>query len=461
MKNPIYTFQGKTGKKLYLLLIIFLMPLTLFGSTATVPSLGPVRIEFIIFGLILLGVALFHKQTFVVAITGLTVLLIFKFTFDKGFNIYEHLFGDIPFREQIMDKSLRQGEWGIIINLLGLLLGFAVLSKIFEESGVPNVLPKFLPDDWKGPFILLVFIFILSSFLDNIAAALIGGAIAAVVFRNKVHIGFLAAIVAASNAGGSGSVVGDTTTTMMWIDGVSAFNVLHAFVAAGSALIFFAWFASHQQDKYQRIQKDADLTTKIDWVKIFNVFLILLGAIISNILYDMPALGVWIAILLGSFLRPVPWKEVPGSIKGTIFLLCLVFCASLMPVEELPDASWITAFFLGILSSVFDNIPLTKLCLDQGHYDWGMLAYSVGFGGSMIWFGSSAGVAITNKFPEGRNVILWIKEGWHVVVAYVLGFLILYALMGWEPADNKEHKIINCPVPGCPKAGNSIKTINQ
>ena len=64
-------------------------------------------------------------------------------------------------------------------------------------------------------------IFVLSSFLDNIAAALIGGTIAGVVFRGKVHIGYLAAIVAASNAGGSGSVVGDTTTTMMWIDGVS------------------------------------------------------------------------------------------------------------------------------------------------------------------------------------------------------------------------------------------------
>ena len=61
----------------------------------------------------------------------------------------------------------------------------------------------------------------LSSFLDNIAAALIGGTMARHVFRGKVHIGYLAAIVAASNAGGSGSVVGDTTTTMMWIDGVS------------------------------------------------------------------------------------------------------------------------------------------------------------------------------------------------------------------------------------------------
>jgi Na+/H+ antiporter NhaD/arsenite permease-like protein len=453
MKNPIMAFLPGNTKRLSLILIILLCPAAIFASDGSVPMVGPVRVEFIIFGLILLGVALLHKQTFWVAVIGLAVLLTFKFIFDPAFHLGEHMFGTTPFGEQIMDKDLRQGEWGIILNLLGLLLGFAVLSKIFEESGVPGALPKFLPNDWKGPALLLVFIFILSSFLDNIAAALIGGTIALVVFKNKVHIGYIAAIVAASNAGGSGSVVGDTTTTMMWIDGVSPLNVVHAYVAAGVALLFVAWFAAHQQDKYQPIQKDADITVKIDWIKILIVALILIGAIISNFVYDMPALGVWIAIVISAVLRPIPWKEVPGSIKGTIFLLCLVMCASMMPVEELPDASWVTALALGFLSAVFDNIPLTKLCLDQGHYDWGMLAYTVGFGGSMIWFGSSAGVAITNKFPEARNVILWLKKGWHVAVAYVIGFFALYLIMGWEPADNNEHKVNNCPVPGCPMAG--------
>ena len=460
MHKSANTLLRKSSRKLLLSFIILLSPFCLFASGGTAPSIGPVRIEFIIFGLILLGVALFHKQTFRVAVIGLAVLLIFKLVFAQGFNLYEHFFGTTPFGEQLMNKDLRQGEWGIILNLLGLLLGFAVLSKIFEESGVPDILPRYLPDDWKGPFLLLIFVFVLSSFLDNIAAALIGGTIALVVFKNKVHIGYVAALVAASNAGGSGSVVGDTTTTMMWIDGVSALNVLHAYVAAGTALIFFAWFAAHQQDKYQRIQKNASPDAKIDWVKLFNVALILIGAIVSNILYDMPALGVWIAIVFGTLLRPVPWKEVSGAIKGTIFLLCLVTCASMMPVEELPNASWVTALALGFLSAVFDNIPLTKLCLDQGHYDWGMLAYTVGFGGSMIWFGSSAGVAITNKFPEGRNVLLWVKQGWHIAAAYIIGFLALYLTLGWEPADNNEHKIINCPVPGCPMANKTEASIN-
>src|SRR5450759_3977314 len=289
MKNYLKSLLISNSKKLFMLAVVLFSPLCLFAAGGTVPSIGPVRLEFIIFGLILLGVALFHKQTFWVAVIGLTVLLTFKIVFDPGFHLIEHLFGTTPMGEQLMDKGLRQGEWGIILNLLGLLLGFAILSKIFEESGVPDILPKFLPDDWKGPFILLVFVFVLSSFLDNIAAALIGGAIAIVVFKKRVHIGYIVAIVAASNGGGSGSVVGDTTTTMMWIDGVSAFNVLHGFIAAGSALMFFAYFASHQQDKYQRIQKDANPNARVDWVKLFNVALMLAGAIVSKILYDLPA----------------------------------------------------------------------------------------------------------------------------------------------------------------------------
>ncbi|MBK9733651.1 MAG: citrate transporter [Saprospiraceae bacterium] len=385
-----------------------------------------IPIEFILFGLTLLGVAVFHNHTFSVAIVGLTAIILYKYLFISGYPFAEHFFGHNPFLSQIADKQLRQGEWGVLLNLTGLLLGFGVLAKIFEESGIPDILPKYLPDDWKGPAVLLIFVFIISSFLDNIAAAMIGGAIALVVFKARVHIGYVAGIVAASNAGGSGSIVGDTTTTMMWIDGVSAFNVFHAYVAALVALLIVVWFASHQQDKYEKIVAYAKAGVSIDWIRLLIVVLILIGAIVSNICYDMPALGVWVAILIGATFKNIPWQEVSSSIKGTVFLLCLVTSASLMPVETLPNASWVTALILGFISAGFDNIPLTKLCLEQGHYDWGILAYSVGFGGSMIWFGSSAGVAITNKFPEARNVWLWIKNGWHVTVAYIAGFFVLF-----------------------------------
>jgi Na+/H+ antiporter NhaD/arsenite permease-like protein len=93
----------------------------------------------------------------------------------------------------------------------------------------------------------------------------------------------------------------------------------------------------------------------------------------------------------------------------------------------------LTALGLGFVSAVFDNIPLTALAIKQGGYDWGFLAYAVGFGGSMIWFGSSAGVALSNMFPEAKSVGNWLRHGWHVALAYVVGFAVMAATLGWQP----------------------------
>lgn len=416
-------FSKKALIPLLTLLLLIIPAMSFAAGTDTVPSLFGIRLEFIVFALTLVGVAVFHNKTMFVALTGLAVLIIIKYSFLPGYSFIEHIAG----------TSHAEGEWRTLLNLTGLLFGFGILAKIFEESGVPDKLPAILPNDWKGGFVLLILIFVLSSFLDNIAAAMIGGTVAVVVYKGRVHLGYLAAIVAASNAGGSGSVVGDTTTTLMWIDGVNPLDVTHAYVAAFSAMFIFGIPAAIVQDRFHRIQKNAAKKVKLDTVKIMLVGAILVGAILTNYFLDFPALGVWIVIVIGSFFTKTPWDEIPKSVQGTIFLLALVTCASLMPVNELPAATWQTAFSLGFVSAVFDNIPLTKLCLDQGGYDWGVLAYTVGFGGSMIWFGSSAGVALSNMFPEMRSVVNYVKKGWFVTVAYILAFFIMLGIVGWHP----------------------------
>jgi len=152
-----------------------------------------------------------------------------------------------------------------------------------------------------------------------------------------------------------------------------------------------------------------------------------------------PVLGVavWATILIAVPIRKPDWSLVPDAAKGALFLLSLVLCASMMPVDALPAASWQSALGLGFVSAVFDNIPLTALAIKQGGYDWGMLAYCVGFGVSMIWFGSSAGVALSSQFPEARSAVQWVKQGWHVAVAYVVGFFVMLAITGWVPTALK------------------------
>jgi Na+/H+ antiporter NhaD/arsenite permease-like protein len=392
----------------------------------------------VLFALMLAGIALFHDHPLPVALTGLAVIVTYKLAV-TGFDTGPGLTG----------LALHLGqEWVTLANLLGLLLGFALLAQHFEDSHAPTQLPKILPAGWPGAFVLLALVFVLSSFLDNIAAALIGGAMARAVFHRRVHIGYLAAIVAASNAGGSGSVVGDTTTTMMWIDGVGPLEVVHAYAAALPALVVCGLIAALQQNAHQPVVKDRVHARPIDWPRIGIVLFTLLAAIAANVTANLyfpalperiPVVGLaaFLAIVVASPVRQPAWTLLPGAFKNSVFLLALVVCASLMPVEQLPPPSWQTAFGLGFVSAVFDNIPLTALALAQDHYDWGMLAYAVGYGGSMIWFGSSAGVAIAHSYPEAKSVARWLKHGWHVALAYVVGFFVLLAVLGWQPVNHE------------------------
>ena len=436
MTSPVRSF--------FILMVAGLLPSLAWAAEGTaLPAVAGIPVEFILFACTLLGVALFHDYTLYVGLTGFTVISLYKilvtgFVTGVGFPGFAAHLGH---------------EFVTIANLLCLLMGFAILARHFEKSHVPVILPKFLPNDWKGAFLMLVMVFFISSFLDNIAAALIGGAMAHQLFRAKVHIGYLAAIVAASNAGGAGSVVGDTTTTMMWIDGISPVDVLEAFLGAGVALVLFGIPAARLQQAYSPILKGSHEHTHIDWGRVGVVALMLVFAMVTNIFINtkypeqadhFPFIGVavWVAILITIPVRRHDWELLPETFKGSVFLLSLVMCASMMPVEQLPTASWVTALGLGFVSAVFDNIPLTALALKQGGYDWGFLAYAVGFGGSMIWFGSSAGVALSNMYPEAKSVGKWLRHGWFVVVGYVAGFLVMFTVLGWHP--HAPHK--NVPV---------------
>ena len=327
-------------------------------------------------------------------------------------------------------------EWVLLANLFLLLVGFALLARHFEASRVPDWMPAALPDNWTGGFVLLTLVFVLSSFLDNIAGALIGATVASHVFKGRVRVGYLAAIVAAANAGGAGSVIGDTTTTMLWIAGVSPLSVLDAYVAATCALFVSGIPASLAQHKYAPIVKDPSPDLRISF-RYVTVVIIVLAALIaanvganlldSKVLDELPLLGLAVAaaIFLTTPIARPDWSVVPQAARGALFLIALVSAASMMPVKSLPSPSWETTLGLGFLSAVFDNIPLTALAIKQGNYDWGMLAYAVGFGGSMIWFGSSAGVAVAGLMPEAKSAVRWLREGWPVVLAYVAGFFLM------------------------------------
>src|SRR5258708_31991600 len=90
-----------------------------------------IPVDFILFGLTLLGVALFHRHTLPIALAGLAAITAYKLAV-TGFKTGPGLTG--------LGLHLAQ-EWAILANLFLLLTGFALLSRHFERSGVPDAMP--------------------------------------------------------------------------------------------------------------------------------------------------------------------------------------------------------------------------------------------------------------------------------------------------------------------------------
>jgi len=400
---------------------------TAADTSAGGPALAGVPVVFLLFVATLAGVLIFHRRAWAVALAGLALIAIVRVAFSR-FDASAHVAAETP----------------KLLNLVGLLVGFGVLAEHFDASHAGAWLARRLPAGRAGAFALVSFVWLLSAVLDNIAAATIGVTLAARAFGGKVHLGYLIAMVAAANAGGAGSVIGDTTTTMIWLDGVSPLRVLPASIGSAAVLLVVAGAGTFQQHRHAPLAARGEAEPPIDGWRLAIVGAALVALVSANVAarsllgaradhVPLTAAVLWAVIAAGALARRVPWRPVRDAAGGSVLLLALVSAASLMPVDRMPPATWRTTLGLGLVSSVFDNIPLTKLALDQGGYDWALLAYSVGVGGSMIWFGSSAGVAVAARFPEARSTLAWLRAGWHVPVAFFVGFAVQYAIVGWNP----------------------------
>ena len=111
--------------------------------------------------------------------------------------------------------------------------------------------------------------------------------------------------------------------------------------------------------------------------------------------------------------------------------------------QQLDDA--IDALFAGFPAGTVSGAPKVHACEIIAQLEPETRgAYAGGVGGSMLWFGSSAGVALSNMYPEARSAVQWVKHGWHVPVGYVAGFAVIMLVLGWHPDTG--HKKVAAPV---------------
>lgn len=373
-------------------------------------------LSYIAFLLILILIAQFHdqKKQINIVFVGFIIETIL-FIFFKGMHAWIHHFGEYS-------------RYMLFINLALLLPGFGVLAHYFEESGVAKRIAKFVTSDGQ----LLWIVFGLSILLDNIAAALIG-----CVFL-KARYGqppfkLLVGCIGASNLGGAASFIGDTTTVMLYLSGVSPLVLSKAFAASIPAQWLLVKYVSKHEAQPIKLSRKEPTPLK---VRNFAPLLGIPGLILGNQFHDQAGLGLIVGITLGLVLAKVriSKKLILDAVPSTVFLLLLVASAESVPLEPIKALmvgknTNAVAIITGILSSFFDNIPLTALCIALKDFDWSLLAYCVGYGGSMMWFGSSTGIAVVKEFREVGNTKKWIKPFFVLLGIYfsgVLSYLLIW-----------------------------------
>lgn len=424
-------------------------------------------LEFAVFFVMLTGLLFFHRRKLRVAAAGFTFMSVL-YIVELGLG---HYAGHLS----------EQHRWHLLANLALLIPGFTVVSYYFEHSGASDrlALSWLVRTDTR----LLWTVFMLSVGVDNIAACMIGGQLLLSRYGGgNVPFRMLIGVIGAANLGGAGSFVGDTTTVMLFAAGKLPAELAKAFVPSVVSQVLLAFWASRHmhaprpsgviRQEEQRYVEEAEQQTagdtgerthEVSWSMLLPVILGVVGLILGHFVAEWPGPGLWVGALAGCVLGKIPlrvdvlWyigghepkkdtepaKEDHGgsnAIQNTWFLLLLVGSAELLPLEMLNGilqmfTSDQVAFALGLMSPWFDNIPLTAVALKLGGFDWGLLAFAVGFGGSSMWFGSTAGVSLGTTYPEIYETKRWL--GWRgpfVVLTgvYLVGFaayLLVFRLL--------------------------------
>lgn len=123
-------YNGHRGTRVLQWIVATLCPLVAAPAAAAAegPAVLGIPVDFILFALTLLGVAIYHHYTLQVVLTGLGAIVGYKFLF-AGFNYGPGLDGFLAHLGQ---------EWVILSNLFMLLVGFALVAVLGWHPNEPH-----------------------------------------------------------------------------------------------------------------------------------------------------------------------------------------------------------------------------------------------------------------------------------------------------------------------------------
>ncbi|MEA3373634.1 MAG: sodium:proton antiporter NhaD [Campylobacterota bacterium] len=302
--------------------------------------------------------------------------------------------------------------------------------------------------------------FFISPIADNLTTALILSTVLITITKTKRSFLVPGAIniVVAANAGGAWSPFGDITTLMAWTAGKGTFvDFLFLFPASILGYLVTAFLLSKAVPE-DKPDFDAAAEKKpimmhgsrvVIGLGIFTIF----SAVMSHQVLHLPAMwgmmfGLSLLKIYSYRLKRVHKSEfdVFHSMAKIENNTLMFFFGILAAVGALYFIGWlalaavvydpnvlgptISNIGVGILSAIIDNVPVMSAVLKasptMGLDQWMLVTLTAGVGGSLISFGSAAGVGVMGKLPGIYTFGAHMKMSWMIMVGYIVSIIVWY-----------------------------------
>ncbi|MBR0773462.1 sodium:proton antiporter NhaD [Bradyrhizobium diazoefficiens] len=312
-----------------------------------------------------------------------------------------------------------------IVEVIDAHDGFEVITALIRTRSQITLI-------WVISFIT----FFLSAILDNLTTTIVMvSLIQKLIGGRSDRLLFASIIVIAANAGGAWTVIGDVTTTMLWIGGqITPVNIMAALILPSLINLLVPLLIvsfSLRRKVIAPLTRD-DSRSKVDPFERNLMFGLGLGILVAVPVFKAtthlaPFMGILFGLgilwLVGEIVhrrkndderRPLTLAHALTRIDMTAIVF---FVGILLAVAALEHAGmlamlarWLEAtigrhdiivILLGLLSAVIDNVPLVAATIgmyELAHFPpdsfiWEFIAYCAGTGGSILIIGSAAGVA--------------------------------------------------------------------
>ncbi len=332
---------------------------------------------------------------------------------------------------QTENISLLSEHLGALSQIIFFLIGaLAIVEIIDAHNGFKVISDRINIESKKKMFWVTGFLtFFLSSILDNLTTTIVMIAfLQKMIEEREDRLIFGGGVVIAANAGGAWTPIGDVTTTMLWIGNqITTFSIMKEIFIPSMVCFLVSFFILNFALKDGSIRKlKADGSKKEPYGSLIfylGVSLLIFVPFFKAFTGLPPFMGIlfglsilWLVTDILHSRKGRTHLRMPHTLARIDLSSVLFFLGILLCINALESAGILThlavyldqtfasttfiAILIGLASAVVDNVPLVAATM--GMYEltqyptdspfWSMVAFCAGTGGSILIFGSAAGV---------------------------------------------------------------------